>query len=81
MARGLTDMLNEEETEDGGVSGDSSAVLSLPLRVLMEWEGDLGSDRIGLKTFLFLFLLDTPEEDVPAEVRLLGKVTDSKILE
>lgn len=74
-------MLSEEETEDGGVRGDSSEALSLPLRVLMEWDGDLGSDRIGLNTFLFRFRLDTPEEDVPAEVRLPGKVTDSNILE
>lgn len=36
VARGLTEMLNEEETEDGGVRGDSSEVLSLPLLVLME---------------------------------------------
>lgn len=36
---------------------------------------------MGLNTFRFLFLLDTPEEVVPAEARLLGKVTDSNILE
>lgn len=36
MARGLTEMLKEEETDDGGVRGESSEVLSLPLLVLME---------------------------------------------
>lgn len=60
-----------------------SEVLSLPLLVLMECEGDLGSDRIGLNTLLFRFLEETPDAEVPAVVRLTdeGKVTDSKILE
>lgn len=73
-------MLKEAATEDGGLRGDSSAALSLPLRVLMEWEGERGSGRTGVNTLLFLFLLDAPEA-AAAEVRVPGRVTDSNILE
>lgn len=84
VARELTEMLvNEEDTEDCGVRVVRSEVLSLPLLVLMECEGDLGSERIGLNTFLFRFLEETPVAAVPVVVRPTdeGKVTDSKILE
>lgn len=84
VARELTEMLvNEEETEDWGVSVVRSEVLSLPLLVLMECEGDLGSERIGLNTLLFRFREETPVAEAPAVVRPTdeGRVTDSKILE
>lgn len=84
VARELTEILvNEEETEDCGVRVVRSEVLSLPLLVLMECEGDLGSDRMGLNAFLFRLREDVPVAEVPVVARLTdeGKVTDSKIRE
>lgn len=84
VARELTEMLvKEEETEDCGVRVARSEVLSLPLLVLMECEGDLGSERMGLNTLLFRFREETPAAEVPAALRPTdeGRITDSKILE
>lgn len=84
VVRELTEMfVSEEETDDGGARVDRSEVLSLPLLVLMEWEGDLGSDRTGLNTLLFRFLEEAADVAVPAGVRPTdeGNVTDSKIRE
>lgn len=84
VARELTEILvNEEETEDCGVRVVRSEVLSLPLLVLMECEGDLGSDRMGLNAFLFRLREDVPVAEAPVVVRPTdeGKVTDSKIRE
>lgn len=85
VARELTEMLvREEETEDDEGSVDSSEVLSLPLLVLIECEGDLDSDRIGLNTRLFRFLEEAAAAvALPTALRLIdeGNVTDSKMRE
>lgn len=84
VVREPTEMLvREEETEEAGGSVGSSEVPSLPLLVLMECEGDLDSDRIGLKTRLFRFLEEAAAVALPAALRLIegGNVTDSKMRE
>lgn len=76
-------LVSEEETDEDGVRVDRSEVLSLPLLVLMECEGDLGSDRIGLNPLFFRFFEEDAAAVLPAADRLTeeGKVTDSKMRE
>lgn len=57
-------------------------MLSLPLRVLMECEGDLGSDRMGLNTLRLRFREEAAAAAMaPARLAEEGKVTDSKMRE